>query len=136
MDASHGFNDMSMHPPVYAALASSHGMVLLTVGGHVQVHPSIDPMIAAAAVTQQEAVIQFEGESILAPIDQIDPSTVELACNEEGCCLIPNDGNPHNDIILQPYTVLCNDSGCYVDYGTGSHDHMSHQDEYSHRVVP
>ncbi len=107
---------MPTHQPTYAALASSHGIVLNLVGGHVQVHPSIDPMIAAAAVSQTEAVIQFNGESILAPIDQIDPVTVELCCNDDGCCLIPNDGNPHNDIILQPYTASCADGGCSLDH--------------------
>lgn len=80
----------------------------------MNVHPAIHPMIAAAAVTPDEAVIQFDGESIVAPVDAIDPATVELACNDHGCCLIPNDGNPHNDIILHPNDASCG-SQCTLD---------------------
>ena len=32
-------------------------------------HPSVDAELAAAAVNQREAVIQANGQSILAPID-------------------------------------------------------------------
>lgn len=31
-------------------------------------------------------------------MDQIDTEKVELACDSTGCTLIPDDGNPHNDI--------------------------------------
>ena len=31
-------------------------------------------------------------------MEAIDPKAVELACNANGCALIPNDGNPLNDI--------------------------------------
>ena len=34
----------------------------------------------------------------MAPFDAINADAVELACNEEGCALIPDDGNPYNDI--------------------------------------
>ena len=33
-------------------------------------------------------------------MDAIDPFAVELACNDDGCVLIPDDDNPHNDIIV------------------------------------
>ena len=39
-----------------------------------------------------------EGNAYLAPMDAIDPTSVELACNNDGCALIPDDGNPANDI--------------------------------------
>ena len=80
---------------------STHGYALNVVGGNVPVGPDVHPELAAAAVSPTEAVIQFNGESIIAPISHIDPSTVELACNDDGCALIPNDGNPHNDVIVQ-----------------------------------
>ena len=31
-------------------------------------------------------------------MDSIDEEKVELACNDHGCALIPDDGNPTNDI--------------------------------------
>ena len=61
----------------------------------------VDPELAAAAVSPTEAVIQIDGRSIIAPIDQIDPDKLELACGLGGCALIPDDGNPHNDIIVK-----------------------------------
>ena len=33
-------------------------------------------------------------------MDAIDPLAVELACNDDGCVLIPDDDNPQNDIIV------------------------------------
>jgi len=33
-------------------------------------------------------------------MDAIDPLAVELACNDDGCVLIPDDANPENDIIV------------------------------------
>ena len=43
-------------------------------------------------------MLQVDGESIIAPISKIDADKVELACNDFGCALIPDDGNPLNDI--------------------------------------
>ena len=77
---------------------STHGMALKEVGGHVPVLPGTEPELAAAAINPAEAVIQHNGRTIIAPIDQIDPDKVELACNMDGCALIPDDGNPLNDI--------------------------------------
>lgn len=64
--------------------------------------PGTDAELAAAAVSPTEAVIQVDGESIIAPIAHIDPDKVELACDDTGCALIPDDGNPYNDIIVEP----------------------------------
>jgi len=43
--------------------------------------------------------VQYEGQTIIAPIVNIDTDKVELACNDDGCVLIPDDGNPLNDVI-------------------------------------
>ena len=53
-----------------------------------------------AAVSQHEAVIQVNGDSFIVPIDKINPDKVELACNDDGCALIPDDGNPYNDVLV------------------------------------
>lgn len=47
---------------------------------------------------QESAVIVYNGEAIIAPMEHIDPDKVELACNMDGCALIPDDGDPTNDI--------------------------------------
>jgi len=65
------------------------------------VHPEIDAELAAAAVNQHEALVQVDGQSIVAPMYAIDPSKVELACNLDGCVLIPDDGIAENDVILE-----------------------------------
>ena len=33
-------------------------------------------------------------------MDKIDKDKVELACDDSGCALIPDDGNSHNDILV------------------------------------
>ena len=97
----------SEHQPTYhkddpqtRKAASSHGIELIQTGGNVKPQIHVDPEIAAAAVSPYEAVIQIDGKSIIAPMDQIDASKLELACDLGGCTLIPDDGNPHNDIIV------------------------------------
>ena len=50
---------------------SSHGMKLNVTGGHVHAADlpyNIDPELAAAAVNPSEAVLQVDGQSILAPL--------------------------------------------------------------------
>ena len=84
----------NIHDEVY----NSHGINFPAVGGKVEVDPSVHPELAAAAYTKDKAVIVNDGEAFLAPFDAIDTDAVELACNEEGCALIPDDGNPYNDI--------------------------------------
>lgn len=81
-----------------SAPQSTHGFALNEVGGNVQVAPCVDAEIAAAAVSPTEAVVQYEGQTIIAPIMNIDTDMVELACNDDGCVLIPDDNNPYNDI--------------------------------------
>lgn len=34
-------------------------------------------------------------------MSSINPEAVELACDDYGCALIKDDGNPHNDV--KPY---------------------------------
>ena len=58
----------------------------------------VDPEIAAAAVSPYESVVQVDGKSHVVDMDAIDPDKVELACNEDGCVLIPDDSNPYNDL--------------------------------------
>ena len=78
----------------------SHGLELIEVGGQVKCDPSINSILAAAAVTPTEALVVFNGKTIRAPIAQINPAVVELACNEKGCVLIPKDKNPFNDLVV------------------------------------
>ena len=78
-------------------------MPLYQTGGHVEVDPNVHPELAAAAVSQTEAVIQNDGKSYIVPMDQINPDKVELACDMTGCALIEDDGDPTNDIIPHPY---------------------------------
>lgn len=63
----------------------------------------VHPEIAAAAVNPHEAVIQIGGDSILAPFEDIDHEKLELACNADGCALIPDDNNPDNDLIINEH---------------------------------
>ena len=86
----------SIHDDIY----NSHGLDFPIVGGNIQVDSSVHPEIAAAAYNDEKAVIVHEGDAFLAPFDTINTDAVELACNEDGCALIPDDGNPHNDIHL------------------------------------
>ena len=87
---------------------SSHGMVLNEVGGHAELDveensdlsPEALTELQAAAIDSANVVIQYNGETYYAPIEQVDPDKVELACTLDGCVLIPDDGNPHNDIVL------------------------------------
>ena len=61
---------------------NSHGVQLPRVGTGIKVlNSKIDPKIAAAAVNQFQAVIVIDGASFLAPMEAIDPGSVELACN-------------------------------------------------------
>jgi len=78
---------------------STHGFALNVVGGNVPVSPYVNPELAAAAVSSTEAVLQHDGQTFILPIDEIDADKVELACDDDGCVLIPDDGNPHNDLI-------------------------------------
>ena len=80
---------------------SSHGVALNYVGGNVAVAHDIDDELAAAAINDNQAILQINGKSIVADFDEIDADKVELACNEDGCALVLDDGNPHNDLI--PY---------------------------------
>ena len=80
---------------------SSHGYELFKTGGNVDLPDYVDPELAAAAVSAHDAVIQIDGKSIVAPMEHIDTTKVELACDDYGCALIPDDGNPHNDIVAK-----------------------------------
>ena len=48
---------------------------------------------------------------------------VELACNDDGCALIPDDGNPYNDVIPQAPQGQYNDG--IVDSGHYHEEPMS-----------
>ena len=89
---------MNFMPEVKQSVKSTHGIELPKTGGHVKVSEDVDPEIASAAFDSKQAVIVHEGNAYLAPMDAIDPTSVELACNNDGCALIPDDGNPANDI--------------------------------------
>ena len=81
---------------------STHGIKLYRTGGHVApADPYTNPEVAAASVTPHDSVIQIDGQSHVVPMDKIDAEKVELACNDDGCALIPDDNNPYNDIHVQ-----------------------------------
>ena len=104
-----GNHNMTFMPEVYPSAesgTSTHGINLPEVGGHVAVSPDVDPELAAAAVDADHAVIVHEGLAYIAPIDAINPDAVELCCNDEGCALIPDDGNPDNDIHVHNHTTV------------------------------
>ena len=46
---------------------------------------------------------------------------VELACNDDGCALIPDDGNPYNDVIPQAPQGQYND-GIVDPYPQGQYN--------------
>jgi len=64
---------------------------------------TIHAELAAAAISENEAVISYNGNYITAPFEQIDPEKVELSCDDVACVLIPDDGNPLNDINQDPH---------------------------------
>lgn len=106
-EPSHNFNDYlpkddSVKPYVNEEdPSSSHGFKLHVTGDGLKNAPEdVHPEIAAAAVNPHEAVIQIGGDSILAPFEDIDHEKLELACNADGCALVPDDGNPENDLII------------------------------------
>ena len=68
------------------------------VGGNTYVKPGTNPELALAAYDENQAVIVHKGDAFLAPMSSINPDAVEPACNEDGCALIKDDGNPHNDV--------------------------------------
>ena len=86
--------------PVKPAEFNTHGIEMPIVGGNTYVNPGTHPELAAAAFDANTAVINHDGESFLAPMDKINPDAVELACNQDGCVLIKDDGNPLNDVIV------------------------------------
>lgn len=94
-DASH-VHAHGVAPP--APTGSSHGIDLPVVGGNSYVAPGTEAELAAAAVDPKTVVLNVNGETIFAPIDSVDTDKTELACNDEGCALILDDGNPYNDI--------------------------------------
>ena len=53
----------------------------------------------AAQHNAHEVRVKIDGEKHLVPIHEVDPTKVELNCEEGRCFLVPDDGNPHNDIV-------------------------------------
>lgn len=87
------------YPPKQQSYGSTHGIDLKATGGHVKPAYPVDPELAAAAISPYEAVIQLDNHKVVtAPFDEIDPDKVELACNDHGCALILDDGNPYNNV--------------------------------------
>ena len=78
---------------------SSHGMELKIHGGDVQVHPQVDAELAAAALSHDTVAVQIDGKTYEAPMSEVNTDMFEVACDDHGCVLIPDDGNPHNDLI-------------------------------------
>ena len=78
---------------------NTHGIELPRVGGGIMLtNPKIPGKIAAAAVNQEKAVIVIDGQAFDAPMMEINPDMVELACSAKGCALVARDDNPLNDV--------------------------------------
>lgn len=66
--------------------------------------------MAIAQQNEHEVRVKFDGENLLVPIHEVDPKSVELQCNDhEGCYLVPDDGNPHNDLVKEYATEASSD---------------------------
>jgi hypothetical protein len=61
------------------------------------------PELAHAALDHEHVVVQVDGDSYKVDHEDINPYAVELACDQQGCALIPDDGNPYNDIVVNTY---------------------------------
>ena len=56
--------------------------------------------LSAAQHNEHEVRLRVDGENRLVPKDSVDPDKVELKFNDShGHYLVPDDGNPHNDLI-------------------------------------
>lgn len=98
-DDGNPYNDIIL--PNQDGVKSSHGFELNKTTGGLKNLKHVDPEIAKAAINPHEAIIQIDGKTRTIPISEIDVDKVELACNDDGCVLIPDDGNPYNDILYQ-----------------------------------
>ncbi len=106
---------------------STHGIDLPLTGGNVPVAPGTNAELAATAVAPNKSVLQVDGQTIVVDHDEIDTNKVEVACNDEGCALILDDGNPHNDLIPdQPDTSIPAPDTHYHDAPHGDHSHDIH----------
>mmetsp|Transcript_40322 Transcript_40322/g.52799 ORF Transcript_40322/g.52799 Transcript_40322/m.52799 type:complete len:144 (+) Transcript_40322:1058-1489(+) len=63
-------------------------------------------------------------------MDEIDPDAVELACDDDGCALIPDDGNPYNDIIVEGMDHHGHDP--HYDHVQDHHEHDPAYDQHAH----
>ena len=113
---------------------SSHGYELNVTGGNTPVAPGTHPELAAAAVNPYEAVIQVNGETIIAPMSEINPNSVELACDDTGCVLIPDDGIASNDLIPHAPAPPQYDDQHHDPYAASPYD--DHHDDHYHEPVP
>ena len=65
-----------------------------------------DVEMKAALHNDHEVRVRLDGENLLLPKEAIDPSKVELECDDHlGCYLVPDDGNPHNDIVQDNHQI-------------------------------
>lgn len=117
-------------PEVYHAESdynpnSSHGIdIKKGASGDVEVAPGTHPELAAAAISHDKVVLQVDGKTIIAPMSEVDTDKVEVACDEDGCVLIPDDNNPHNDLIPDaPHKAHVHDVHDHShDHGHAGHD--------------
>ena len=65
---------------------------LPVVGGNSCVPSGTDPKLAQAAVDPNTVVIHVDGQTVYEDIQNVDANKVELACNDQGCALVPNSG--------------------------------------------
>ena len=78
----------------------------------------------------------------MAPLKDIDVDKVELACNNDGCVLTPDDGNPQNDIApenlplrdgqmmppmqeISTHGMVLNEVGGYADVPLGTNPELA-----------
>ena len=62
-------------------------------------HPEMDAELAATALSHNTVAVQIDGSTYEAPMHEVNTDMFEVACDADGCALIPDDGNPHNDLI-------------------------------------
>ena len=74
-------------------------MELKVHGGNINTHPELDAELAATALSHNTVAVQIDGKTYEAPMSEVNTDMFEVACDADGCALIPDDGNPHNDLI-------------------------------------
>lgn len=131
-DDGNPYNDIIL--PNSDGVKSSHGFELNKTTGGLKNLKHVDPEIASAAINPHEAIIQIDGKTRTVPIHQIDVDKVELACDDDGCVLIPDDGNPYNDILFQKPRIHAADEHPHTPHSSVPPPSQPYSDEIVHDI--